>query len=103
MLAGVQDALFHEGSGMSLLAEACRDDDERLGALVAGQQLYGVWAQLGGYHQYGELCRWQFAGIVEDLDALHLVFLGVDDAQYALIAALNNIAHDGSPGLVHVV
>ena len=103
LLADVQDVLFHECSGMSLLAKACRDDDERLGVFVACQQFYGVWAQLGRNYQYGQFGRWQFTGVVEDLDALHLVFLGVDDAQCALIAALYYIANDGSPGLVYVV
>ena len=103
LLADVQDALLHERSGMSLLAEACGDDDKCLGALVACQELYGVWAQLGRNHQYGQFCRWQLTGIVEDLDALNLVFLRVDDTQCSLIAALYDIAHDGSPGLVYVV
>ena len=41
--------------------------------------------------------------VVKHLDALHLVLLGVDDAQRAHIATLYEVAHDGSTGLVDVV
>ena len=40
---------------------------------------------------------------MEDTDALHLVFFRVHDTQFALIATAEQIAHDGTSGLVGVV
>ena len=42
-------------------------------------------------------------GIVEHLDALYFVFLGVDDAQDAVVASLQDVTHDGTTWLVDVV
>ena len=40
---------------------------------------------------------------MKNLDALHLVFLGIDDAQGALIAALQEITYDSATGLMDII
>ena len=80
LLARVQNALLHLGTRLGLFAEACRDDDKGPCLLLLSQIFHGIGAQLGRNDQYSQFRRRQLAGIVENLDALHLVLLGVDDA-----------------------
>ena len=40
---------------------------------------------------------------MENFDALHLVFLGIDDAKHALVTAIDDVAHYGATGFVNVV
>ncbi len=88
LFAGVEDALFHDGTGLGLLAETRRDDDEGAGALVACQQFDGVGTQLGRNDEDGQFGGWQFVGIVEHLDALYLVLFGVHHAQGSFESSL---------------
>ena len=84
----VQDTLLHLSTLLCLFTEACRDDDEGTRLLVASQQLNGIGTKLGRNHQHGQFGGRQFLGIVENLDALHLVLLGINNTKGALIATL---------------
>ena len=103
LFAGVQDALFQQGTCLCLLAKSGRDDDERLGTLFARQQIYGIRAQFGRHHQDGQLGGGKLASIVKHPDALHLVFLGIYHTQGALIATLQDVTYHGSTGFVYIV
>ena len=56
-----------------------------------------------GNDEDGQLCGWQLAGIMEGLDTLYLIFLGIDNAQNTTITTAYQIAHDGATGLVRIV
>ena len=101
--AGVEDALFEQGSLRCLLAEAGGDDDEGARLLFAGQQLHIVGTEACRHHEDSQVGGRQFLHVVADTDALHLILLGVDYSQLALIATAYQVAYDGSSGLVHIV
>ena len=103
LLAGVEDALLESGSGLGLLAKACRDDDEGAHTLLAAEVIDIVGAELCGHHEDGQLGLGDVLHVVEGLDALHLVFLGIHYIQGACEAAVLDITHNGTTGLVHVV
>ena len=88
LLARIQNALFQFGTRLGLFAKTCRDDDESLGLLLFGHQFHVVRTVFGSHHEDGQFRRGQFLGIVESLDALHLVLLGIHDAQRSFITSL---------------
>ena len=103
LAAGVQYSLLQLCALCRLLAEASRDDDEGPCLLLACQQLYIVRTEPGRHHEDGQVGGWQVSDVVTGGDTLHLVFLGVDHSQLALVAAADEVAHDGAARLVHVV
>ena len=103
LLAGVEDVFLQGGAGGGLLAKTSGDDDESLHAFLRGKHFHRVGTELGGYHHHGQVGRGYLLHVVEHFHALHLVFLGVDDAQHAFVAAIQQVAHDGSSWLVGVV
>ena len=102
-LARVQYLLLHDGALVGLLAEAGRYNNERAYFFLLGQILHVLRAELGSHHHDGQISGRQFLGIVEHLDALHLVFLRVDDAQRSLVASAQQIANDGAAWFVNIV
>ena len=103
LFAGVEDVFLQGGSGGGLLAKTGCDDDEGLHAFLRGEHSHCVGAELGGYHHHGQIGRRNLLHVVEHFHALHLVFLGVDAAQHTFVAAIQQVAHDGSSWLVGVV
>ena len=102
-LATVEDALFQRRTRLCLLAKTGGDDDEGFHSFRRGQQLHVVGTILGGHHENGQLRGRYLLGIMEYLDALHLVFLRVDDAKGSLKTTLYEVANHGSTGLVYII
>ena len=102
-LACVQNLLLQQGALVGLLAEAGGNDDEGAHLLLSGQILHVLRTILRGHHEDGQVGGRQLLGVVEGLDALHLVFLRVDDAQYAFVSSALQVSHHGAAGLVHIV
>ena len=103
LLTGVEDALFEDSPLRCLLAKTCRDDDEGTDAFLCTEIVDVVRTILRCHHEDGEVGLWDVLHIVEDGEALYLVFLWVDDTQFALIVAAEQIAHDGTTRLMGVV
>ena len=103
LLAGVEDALLQLGTLGCLLAEACRNNNERTNILLLCQQLHIVGTEAGRHHEDGQVGGRQLTGIVEGLDALHLVFLGIHHTQHAAIAAAHQVAYHGAAWFMHIV
>ena len=103
LLAGLEDALLEGCSLGGLLAEAGRDNNERAHALLAREEVDVVGTVAGCHDEDGEVGGRQLAHIVEGSHALHLVFLGIHDAQRAAEVAAQDVAHNGASGLVDIV
>ena len=101
--AGVEYVLFELCSLLCLLAEACRYYYEGLYAFVFSQAVYCFGAHVRWYYENSQVGGRQFAYVVKCLYALHFVFIRVDNAQNALVASVDNVAHDGASGFVNVV
>ena len=101
--ASVQDALFQLGTGGSLLAKSCGDDDKGTRLLLASQQFHRIRTELGRDDEHGQFGGRQFLGIVEHLDALYLVLLGIDNTEGALITTLQDVAHNGATWFVYII
>ena len=102
-LAGIQYLLLESGAFSRLLAEACRDDDERPDLLLGGQHLHIVGTEAGGNYQDGQVGGRQLADIVEHLDALHLVLLGIDHPERALVASAQQVADHGAARFMYII
>ena len=103
LFTGVEDALFEFGTSLRLLTESCGDDDEGPGLFLLRQQLHIVGTEPGSHHEDGQFGRGYLTGIVESLDTLHFVFLGVYNAQGPIVTATNQIAYDRAAWLMYVV
>ena len=101
--ARVEDALFERGTGLGLFAEACRDDDKGPDLFLGCEVFHVVGAELGSHDEDGQFGGGQLLHVVESLDALYLVFLRVDYAQRALVAAVLDVAHHGTARFVNIV
>ena len=103
LLAGVEDALFEQGALLRLLTESGRDDDKGAHPLLGTEVIDIVRAEPGGHHQYGQISLGNLLHVVESLDALYIVLLGIHDMQGTAEASTDNIANDRSAWLVHIV
>ena len=103
LLAGVEDALLEEGALVGLLAEAGRYNNERANVFLLGQILYLVRTELGSHHQDGQVRGRQFLGIVEGLNALHLVLFGIHNTQGAIITTTQQITHHGTAWFMYII
>ena len=103
LLAGVENFLLQGSTSLCLFAETSRYNNERAHVLLCSKQLHIVGTPLGSHDEDGQVGGRNLLGIMEHLDALHLVFLGINNTQRAFIAAVQNVAHDSSSGLVRVV
>ena len=103
LLARVEDALFALSTLSRLFAETCRDDDEGTYPFFCCEVFGVIGAILGGNNKDGHFGGWYLLGIVEGLDALDLVFLGIDNAEDTLVSTLDEVADNGAARLVDVV
>ena len=103
LLAGVEDTLLERRSLLCLLTEAGRDDDESPDMLLLAEIVYVVGTVFRSHDHDGKVCLGDVLHVVERLDTLHFIFLGVDDIQAAAEAAVDDITHNGTTGLMHVV
>ena len=79
LLTGVEDLLLHDRTLFGLLAESGGDDDESPDLLVGSQIVYVAGTELGRNNKNRQVGGRNLLGTVIDLDALHLVFLWIDD------------------------
>ena len=103
LFAGIEDALFEFGTCLRLLTESGRDDDKGAHPFLSTEEIDVVRAVLSCHHEYGEIRLGNILHVVDGLDALYLVFLGIHDVQGTLEASTDNIAHNGTTWLVHIV
>ena len=103
LFTDVKYFLLHLGPFLGLFTKAGRDDNEGAHLFFLGQVFYVVRTKTRSHHQNGQFGRWYFLHVVEGFHALHLIFLGVDDAQRTFITALKNIAHEGATRFVYIV
>ena len=103
LLAGVEYTLLQQGALVGLLAEAGRYNNERTNLFLCCKNLNVVRAILSCNHKYGQVSGWQFLHIVESFDALHLILLGIQDAQRTVVATIQEIAHHSATWLMFVV
>ena len=103
LFAGVEDALLEFGTRLRLFTESGRDDDEGACLLLLRQQFHIVGTELRRHHEDGQFGRGYLTGIVEGLDSLHFVFLGVYNAQGSIVTATDQIAYNRAAGLMYVV
>ena len=103
LFTGIEDALFEGCSLRRLLTKTRRDNDEGPHAFFRTEVVHIVRTIPRCHHEDGEVGLGDVLHIMEDAEALHLIFLRVHDTQFALIATTEQIAHDGTSGLVSVV
>ena len=99
---GVNDVLLDGGALGVLLAEAGADDDEALGALLLGQHVDRLGAELGGDAEDGAVHLRQVVDLGVALHALHLRLLGVDGVHLALEGALQQVLEGFAARLMHI-
>ena len=99
----VQDALFQFCTGLGLLTETGRNNNERARLFLLGHEFHIVRTELRGYYEDGQIGVGQFLDIMEGFDPLHFFFLGVNNAQGATVTATNQVAYDRAAGLMYVV
>ena len=103
LFTSIENLLFQHGTLVGFLTETCREDDESTCLFLLGQQFHILRTELRSYHEDSQFGGWQFAGVMESLDALHLVLLGIDDAQGSLITTLQKVTHDGATGFMYII
>ena len=102
-LAGVEDALFQDGTGLRLLTESGRDNHKGAHAFLLAEVVYIVGTELRSHHQYGEIRLGDVLHIVESFDSLYFVFLGVYDVQVTTETTVDDITYDRATRLMYVV
>ena len=102
-LASVEDTLFECSACLGLLAKSGRDDDKSPDALLGTEIIDIVGTELSGNHQHSQFCLGDIFHIVESLDALYFVFLGVDDMEFATETTVLDITHDRATRLMYVI
>ena len=90
LLTGVENTLFERCSLLRLLTESGRDDDKGAHPFLSTEEIDVIRAVLGCHHEYGEIRLGNILHVVDGLDALYLVFLGIHDI-------------NGTTWLVHIV
>ena len=103
LFAGVEDALFEFGSRLRLLAETGRDNDEGACLFLLCQEFHVVGTETGSHDQNCQVGGRQVMGIVEGLDTLHFIFLGVYNAQGSIVSSTQQITYDRATWLMHVI
>ena len=102
-LTRVEDALLQDSPRLRLLTESGRDDDKGFGALLLAEVVHIVGTELRRHHQHGEIRLGDILHIVESLDSLYFVFLGVYDVQVTTETTTDNITYDRATRLMYVV
>ena len=95
--------MFEDSTFVGLLAEACRQDDEGTHLLLGSQVFYILRTIFGRHNDDGQVGGRQLLDIMESLDALHLVFLGIDDTQRTFEPTAEQVANDGAARFMHIV
>ena len=103
LLAQIQYALFQLSSSRGLFTKSCRDDDERTHVLVACKQFHIVRTERRRHDEDGQDGGRQVSSIMQRRDSLHLRLLGVHHPQFSLIAAIDQVAYNGSTRFVYIV
>ena len=88
---------------MRLLTEACRDDHEGPDALLTAEIVHVVGTELRSDHEHRQIGLWQVLYIVTGLDALYVVFFRVDDSEFTLIPAVDDVSDDCTTGLMYII
>ena len=103
LLTGVEDMLFQNSPLLRLLTETGRDDDEGPDAFLLTEIVHIVGTVFCCHDEYCEVCLWDVLHVVNGLDALHVVFLGVYDVQVTTETAIDDISYNSTTGLMYVV
>ena len=103
LFAGIEDALFQKGALMRLLTEAGGDNHEGPDALLPTEIFYVVGTELRSHHEYSQIGLWQVLHIMTGLDALHVVFLRVDNTEFTLKAPVDDVSDDRTTGLMDII
>ena len=88
---------------MGLLAKARRDDDKGSHLLLGCKILHILRAEPRCHHEDGQVGGGHPLHVVEHLDTLHFVFLGVYNVQGSIVTATNQITHNRAAWLMHVI
>ena len=103
LFTGIQDALFEQRALMRLLTEACRDNHKRPDTLLTTEVFDIVGTEPRSHHKHSQIRLWQILHIVTGFDTLHVVFLRVDDVEFSLITAIDDVSDDCTTRLVHII
>ena len=99
---GVDDMLLDSSTFGVLLREASADDDEAFAALLFGQHVNGLGAELGSDTQEGTVHLRQVINLGIAFHALHFGLFGVHGINRALERAFQKVLQGFSTGFVNV-
>ena len=103
LLAGGENLLLEHGTFVGFLAKTGRYNNERANTLLFREKFDVLRTEFRRHDQNREFGRRKVLHVLKRLDALNLVFLRVDDAQFALESATQQVSHDSTAGLLNIV
>ena len=103
LLANVENLLFEFGSLVGFLAKTGRYNNERANIFLFREIFDILRTEFRRHDENGQIGRRKFLRVVKNLDALNLFFLRIDDVQFAVVAATQEVSHDGTAGFLNIV